>query len=76
MTIDQITQAAVALGIKLTHANEGTEMYKSWAARVRKAHTYDLDAKFAAEYWPGSHQLGLAEDSRAKAIAEANRYAI
>jgi hypothetical protein len=34
---DGVTRIAVALGITLTEANEGTDHYERWAARVMQA---------------------------------------
>jgi hypothetical protein len=35
--IDTVTRHAVELGISLTEANEGTQHYEQWAARVMQA---------------------------------------
>ena len=77
MDVTTLTKIAADLGIKLTNAEEGTEMYTAWADRVEQAEGYDLDLNHArksrgpeAEYARGS----VAK--RDSAIAEANRYAI
>lgn len=38
LDLDQITDAAQRLGIRLTSAKEGTEAYRLWADRVARAH--------------------------------------
>ena len=68
MTIDQITKAASDLGIKLTHANEGTEIYQCWADRV-------LEAEATVRH-PLPLNVGQQRALRAAAVREANRYAI
>jgi hypothetical protein len=61
MDINEIIDAAVILGIKLTNAEVGTELYRCWADRVVQAWycRRDVDLKFYQEM-----------------IAAANAYAI
>jgi hypothetical protein len=71
VTIDELTKIASALGIKLTHAQEGTQMYQAWADRVVEADKFDQDILSS------SNTLGRAAliVQRNAAIREANRYA-
>jgi hypothetical protein len=47
MNIDEITRIAKELGIKLTAAEEGTEMYQCWAERVMLAYHIPTEAMIA-----------------------------
>lgn len=61
MDIDEITKTATELGITLTSAKEGTQIYQCWADRVQLAYT--------------AKQRG-DEDAMQDAIDDANNYAI
>jgi hypothetical protein len=72
--IDELTRVAVALGIKLTNADEGSELYAAWADRVREAEMHRQTMKrfvtgLPPEYCHAWQQMDAA-------IAEASRYAI
>ena len=69
MTVVQLTATATALGIKLTNANEGTEIYQCWADRV-------LLAALHAEKLVHSVLHKEHAKRRDEYIAEANRYAV
>jgi hypothetical protein len=47
MNIDEIIRIAKDLGIKLTNAEEGTEMYRAWADRVMLAFHIPTEAMIA-----------------------------
>jgi hypothetical protein len=47
MNIDQLTRIAKDLGIKPTAAEEGTEMYRAWEARVVLAFHIPTEAMIA-----------------------------
>ena len=59
--IKQIVEAALALGIKLTHADLGTDLCQCWADRVALAKSYFDRGEMA---------------KCQEMISEANRYAI
>jgi hypothetical protein len=61
MNINQIIEAAKALGIKLTNAERGTDLCQCWADRVALAKSYFDRGEMA---------------KCQEMIAEANRYAI
>ncbi|MEJ2125796.1 MAG: hypothetical protein P8Y47_13615 [Alphaproteobacteria bacterium] len=61
MNIDQITRIAQQLNIKLTAAEEGTDLYRCWADRVEDA-------------WR-ARQRGDTDRCR-EMIEDANRYAV
>ena len=67
MNIDQITKAASTLGIKLTNANEGTEIYQCWADRV-------LQAKHHQDWMSVCGDRGSRE-SCARRLSESIRFA-
>ena len=72
MTNEHIIASASALGIKLTRAEEGTEIYETWADRVRQADSHQFEAfnnDTASGY--AAHTKFMRE-----AIIEANRYAV
>jgi len=78
MTMKELIQTAQALGIKLTNAEEGTELYRAWADRVEQAEEHDLDLNFARNQ-RGSEAREYTQEFSAKrdaAVADANRYAI
>jgi hypothetical protein len=75
MTIIELTKIAASLGIKLTTAEEGTEMFEAWADRVIAAKMDDeqFDMWAARDDWSRADSCAIELDA---AIAEANRYAI
>ena len=78
MDVTTLTTIAKLLGIKLTNAEEGTEVYEAWKDRVEQANEYDLDINHARNLRSRQAQEDVKEftEKRDAAISEANRYAI
>jgi hypothetical protein len=74
--VTEITKIAQALGIKLTNAEEGTEIYQCWADRVEEAKMHDDRATDAWDCRPDSGDGEIEARRRDIMCAEANRYAI
>jgi hypothetical protein len=76
--MDELTRVAVALGIKLARAEEGTDQYECWADRVREAEMRDQQYRRWSLFdtCEPLRIVDFAQDKRREAIAEASRYAI
>lgn len=72
MTATEIATSADRLGIKLTRAPVGSEVWECWADQVKQADAYDV--QFDAEDWPRSHERFM--ELRAAAVSAANAAAV